>query len=72
MSAQLSDQSAGSECARKALTEIRAGHLLLTIDQQAAEQGYQGIALANRLAHGSTVPEVTLIDTRLITAKTVR
>ena len=49
--------------------EMKAGRLLATIDQQASEQGYQGIALANRLAHGSSVPEVTLIDTRLLTAK---
>ena len=38
------------------------------VDQQAAEQGYQGMALAIRLAQGSTVPTVTTIDTRLITA----
>jgi ribose transport system substrate-binding protein len=61
---------AGYDALDEALLEIKAGHLLATIDQQASEQGYQGIALANRLAHGSTVPEVTLIDTRLITAKT--
>ena len=60
---------AGYDALDEALTEIKSGHLLATIDQQAAEQGYQGIALANRLAHGSTVPEVTLIDTRLVTAK---
>jgi ribose transport system substrate-binding protein len=60
---------AGYDALDEALTEINSGRMLATIDQQAAEQGYQGIALANRLAHGSTVPEVTLIDTRLISAK---
>ena len=62
---------AGYDALAEALTEIKAGHLLATIDQQASEQGYQGIALANRLTHGSTVPEVTLIDTRLVTARTM-
>lgn len=58
---------AGYDALDEAITEIKAGHMLATIDQQASEQGYQGIMLANRLAHGNTVPEVTLIDTRLIT-----
>ena len=62
---------AGYDALDEALAEIRSGHLLATIDQQAGEQGYQGIALANRLAQGGTVPEVTLIDTRLITAKSL-
>jgi len=61
---------AGYDALDEALTEIKSGRLLATIDQQAAEQGYQGIALANRIAHGSTVPEVTLIDTRLVTSST--
>jgi ribose transport system substrate-binding protein len=63
---------AGYDALEDALTEIRSGHLRATIDQQASEQGYQGIALANRLAQGDTVPEVTLIDTRLITAKSLQ
>jgi ribose transport system substrate-binding protein len=58
----------GYDALTEALTEIKSGRLAATIDQQAAEQGYQGIALANRLAQGSTVPAVTLIDTKLITA----
>jgi len=61
---------AGYDALTEALAEIKSGHLLATIDQQASEQGYQGIALANRLTHGSTVPEITLIDTRLVTANT--
>ena len=64
---------AGYDALDEALTEIKSGHLLATIDQQAGEQGYQGVALANRLTQGgSTVPAVTLIDTRLVTAKTVQ
>jgi ABC-type sugar transport system substrate-binding protein len=33
-----------------------------------AEQGYQGVALAVRLLKGESVPELTLIETRLVTA----
>ena len=59
---------AGYDALAEALAEIKAGRMLATIDQQAAEQGYQGIALAARLSQGSTVPTITTIDTRLITA----
>lgn len=59
----------GYDALAEAITEIKAARMLATIDQQAAEQGYQGIALANRLSQGAAVPEITLIDTRLITAK---
>jgi ribose transport system substrate-binding protein len=61
---------AGYDALSEALAEIKSGRLGATIDQQAAEQGYQGIALAIRLAQGNTVPAVTLIDTKLITATT--
>jgi len=62
---------AGFDALDEALAEIRSKRLAATVDQQAAEQGYQGIALALRLAQGSTVPLVTLIDSRLITATTL-
>jgi ribose transport system substrate-binding protein len=62
---------AGYDALSEALTEIKAGRMLATIDQQAAEQGYQGIALAKRLTEGGVAPEVTLIDTRLISVKDV-
>lgn len=62
---------AGYDALAEAMTEIKAARMLATIDQQAAEQGYQGIALASRLSQGAAVPEITLIDTRLITAKSV-
>jgi ribose transport system substrate-binding protein len=58
----------GYDALAEALAEIKSGHLAATIDQQAAEQGYQGVALALRLVKGETVPLVTTIDTRLVTA----
>ena len=59
---------AGYDALSEAIVEIKAGRMAATIDQQAAEQGYQGVALALRLTRGETVPAVTTIDTKLITA----
>ena len=55
-----------------AVAEVKAGRLMVTVDQQAAEQGFQGIALAIRLLKGEVVPEITLIDTQLVTSKSVK
>ncbi len=56
----------------EAVAEVKAGRLAATVDQQAAEQGFQGVALAVRLLKGESVPEVMLIDTRLITAQSAK
>jgi ribose transport system substrate-binding protein len=58
----------GYDALSEAIAEIKAGRLAATVDQQAAEQGYQGVALALRLIKGEKVPPVTMIETRLITA----
>ncbi len=58
----------GFDALSEALTEIKAGHLAATVDQQAAEQGYQGVVLALRLIKGEAVAPVTTIETRLVTA----
>jgi len=52
----------------EAVAEVKAGRLAVTVDQQAAEQGYQGVVLASRLLKGEEVPALMLIDTRLVTA----
>lgn len=56
----------------EALSEVKARRLTATVDQQAAEQGFQGIALALQLINGHPVADVLMIDTRLITAETVK
>ena len=56
----------------EAVAEVRSGKLAVTVDQQAAEQGFQGIATALRLLNGETVPSIILIDTRLVTAESTR
>ncbi len=58
----------GFDALTEALAEIKAGRIAATVDQQAAEQGYQGVAMALRLIKGQTVEPVTMIETRLITA----
>lgn len=58
---------AGYDALSEALAEIKAARMVATVDQQAAEQGYQGVALALRQIQGSPVPLVTTIDTRLVT-----
>ncbi len=63
---------AGYDALGEALAEIKAGRMHATIDQQAAEQGYQGVALAHRLIKGHEVVGVTTIDTRLVTADTLK
>ena len=62
----------GFDALSEAIAEIKAGRMLATIDQQAAEQGYQGVALAIRLTQGTTVPTTTTIDTKLVTAATAK
>jgi ribose transport system substrate-binding protein len=59
---------AGYDALAEAMAEIKGGRMAATVDQQAAEQGYQGIALALQLIKGTKVPSMTLIDTRLVTA----
>jgi ribose transport system substrate-binding protein len=67
-SGKLSVKVVGFDALSEALTEIKAGHIAATVDQQAAEQGYRGVALALRLVKGQPVAPVTIIETRLITA----
>ncbi len=64
-------QVAGYDALAEALSEVKAGRLAATVDQQAAEQGYQGVVAAMRLVRGEPVEPVTTVPTRLITATTL-
>lgn len=46
---------------------IRDGTMLVTIDQQAARQGYLGVDYAIRALNGETLAPETLIDVQLVT-----
>lgn len=63
---------AAYDALEEAVAEVKAGRLAVTVDQQAAEQGFQGVMLATRLLKGESVPALILIDTRLITAATFK
>lgn len=56
----------------EAVAEVKAGRLATTVDQQAAEQGFQGVATAVRLIAGESVPTTMLIDTRLLIAENLK
>jgi ribose transport system substrate-binding protein len=51
---------------------VNAGRMAVTVDQQAAEQGYQGVLSAIRALKGEPLPEVLLVDTRLVTAESLK
>jgi ribose transport system substrate-binding protein len=71
-SGKLNVKVVGFDALSEALTEIKAGHLAATVDQQAAEQGYQGVTLALRAIKGETVAPVTMIETRMVTASDLK
>jgi ribose transport system substrate-binding protein len=58
----------GYDALDEAVAEINAGHMYATVDQQAAEQGYQGVVLALRMIKGEKAPPMTIIETRLVSA----
>lgn len=58
---------AGYDALDQALIAVKNGEMIATVDQQAAEQGYQGVLFAYRALMGERLPAVILIDTRLIT-----
>jgi ribose transport system substrate-binding protein len=60
---------AAYDALEEAREAIKVGRLAVTVDQQAAEQGYQGVMLAIRALRGDSLTEITLIDTRLVTAE---
>jgi ribose transport system substrate-binding protein len=51
---------------------VQAGQLAVTVDQQAAEQGYRGVLMALRALKGEETPGTTLVETRLVTAASLK
>lgn len=47
---------------------IRAGHMAVTVDQQASQQGYLGVISAVKLLRAEEVPKVLLVETKLVSA----
>jgi ribose transport system substrate-binding protein len=63
---------ASYDALEEAKEAVKAGRLAVTVDQQASEQGYQGVMSAMRALKGEPVPEVVLVDTRLVTAESLK
>lgn len=58
---------AGFDALAEARAAISQGTLVATIDQQAAEQGYQGVVYAMRAFKGEPLPAQTLLNVKLVT-----
>jgi ribose transport system substrate-binding protein len=58
---------AGFDALEEAKKAIREGTLLVTVDQQAAVQGYLGIVQALDRIRGATPPAETMVDVKVIT-----
>lgn len=57
---------AGFDALDEAREAIRQGTLVASVDQQAAEQGYQGVQYAVRLVKGEQLPMQTLLNVKLV------
>lgn len=53
-------------------TAIKEGEILVSVDQQAAQQGYQAVQLAARMLKGEAVAPKTMIEARLVSASQLR
>jgi ribose transport system substrate-binding protein len=60
---------AGYDALADAVEAVKRGDLTATVDQQAGRQGYLGIAYANRMISGETVPLETMVDVHVLTAQ---
>jgi ribose transport system substrate-binding protein len=63
---------AGFDALAEAKTAIRAEQLEVTVDQQAAEQGYLGIKTAMKMLAGQTVPMELQVDAKLVSATSLK
>ena len=62
---------AGFDALHEARDAINKGLMLVSVDQQAAEQGYMGILYAARLLKGEKLPATTLLNVKLVRAPLV-
>jgi ribose transport system substrate-binding protein len=63
---------AGFDALEEAKTAIHKGHMLVTIDQQAAQQGYLGVITALKLLRNEAVAQEVIIEAKVITAKDLK
>ena len=65
-------QIIGYDALDDAKTAVRAGTMKVTVDQQPAVQGYQGVVLAVRGLKGEKMPPVLHIDAHLVSVDTLK
>ncbi len=58
----------GFDALEEAKGAIRAGHMAVTVDQLASQQGYLGVISAVKLLRGEDVPKVLQVETQLVSA----
>jgi len=63
---------AGFDALEEAKVAIHQGQMAVTIDQQAAQQGYQGVMTALKMLRGEAVPEQVLVEAKLISANDLK
>ena len=63
---------AGFDAMDDAKAAIRKGEMAVTIDQQAAEQGYRGVMTALALLRGEPVPEVVEVSASVVSADSLK
>ncbi len=59
---------AGFDNLSEAQASLENGQLQATVDQQAALQGYTGVAYAIDLLNGQNVPSETIMEPKLVTS----
>lgn len=58
---------AGYDALGEARAAVKSGAMVASIDQQAAEQGYQGVTLAVHALKGENPPAILMVDAHLVT-----
>jgi len=65
-------QVIGYDALDEAKDAIRRGTMAATLDQQADVQGYQGVVFALRALKGEKLPEILLVDTKVVNAESLK
>ena len=62
---------AGYDALDEAKRAIRTGSLVVSVDQQAEQQGFLGVAYAVRALRGERLPSETILEIKTVTAETL-
>jgi len=63
---------AGYDALTEARQAMREGWMAASVDQQAGQQGYMGVAYAVRMLKGEQLPADTMLETKLVTAEDLK